>query len=100
MAVAPPIAARGRERLLRITNSSRERFSASFRIVGGKLDSLESEVTSDVRDELTMKIKVFVPGDVAQIVIEYLHHMSSMFKCRGASWRWCLTVGNAVFFLN
>jgi hypothetical protein len=47
-----------------------------------------------------MKIKVFIPGDVAQIVIEYLHHMSSMIKCRGVSSRWRLAVENAVFFLN
>jgi hypothetical protein len=44
-----------------------------------------------------MKIKVFIPGDVSQIVIEYLHHMSSMVKCRGVSPRWRLAVENAVF---
>jgi hypothetical protein len=47
-----------------------------------------------------MKIKVFIPGDVAQIVIEYLRHMSSIIKCRGVSSRWRLAVENAVFFLN
>jgi hypothetical protein len=73
---------------------------------GGKSQSLDSEVTSSVRDVRrghsvpTMKIKVFIPGDVAQIVIEYLHHMSSMIKCRGVSSRWRLAVENAVFFLN
>jgi type IV secretory pathway protease TraF len=46
-----------------------------------------------------MKFKVFILGNVAQIVIEYLHHMSSMIKCRGVS-RWRLAVENAVFFLN
>jgi Leucine-rich repeat (LRR) protein len=74
--------------------------------VGANSQSLDSKVTSSVRDVRcghsvpTMKIKVFLPGDVAQIVIEYLHHMSSMIKCRGVSSRWHLAVENAVFFLN